>query len=249
LIKKRIDQLLVEKKLVDTRTKSKAMIMAGQIFVDGKQINKSGTFFKENVKIKIKNLQPEWVSRGAYKILHALNNFNIEINNKTCLDLGASTGGFSQVLLKNDAKKIYSVDVGKNQLHEKLIKENKIINIQKTNARYLTSAVIRDKIDIIVCDVSFISMKIVIEPCLKFLNNNGKIIGLIKPQFEAKKKEIKKGVVLDGNVHLRICDEYKNWFKENCLMKVSGLVESPIKGPKGNKEFLIYCENYKNLKQ
>ena len=241
--KKRIDQLLVEKQLVDTRTKAKAMIMAGQIFVDEKQINKSGAMFKDNVKINIKNLQPEWVSRGAYKILHAINNFNIEINNKICLDLGASTGGFSQVLLKKGAKKIYSVDVGKNQLHEKLLLENKIINIEKTNARYLTSAVISDKMDIIVCDVSFISMKIVIEPCLKFLSKNGKMIGLIKPQFEAKKKEIKRGVVLDENVHLRICDEYKNWFQENCLMKVIGLIESPIKGPKGNKEFLIYCEN------
>jgi len=249
LLKKRIDQLLVEKQLVETRTKAKAMIMAGQIFVDEKKINKSGTMFKDNVKIKVKNLQPEWVSRGAYKILHALNNFNIETHNKTCLDLGASTGGFSQVLLKKGAKKIYSVDVGKNQLHEKLRRENNIINIEKTNARYLTSAMIRDKIDIIVCDVSFISMKKVIEPCLKFLTNNGKIIGLIKPQFEAKKKEMKKGVVLDKNIHLRICDEYKNWFEENCLMKIIGLLESPIKGPKGNKEFLIYCEYYKNLKQ
>ena len=249
MIKKRIDQLLVEKQLVETITKAKAMIMAGQIFVDEKQINKSGEIFKEDVKIKVKNLQPEWVSRGAFKILHALNNFDIEINNKTCLDLGASTGGFSQVLLKKGAKKIYSVDVGKNQLHEKLRIKNKIINIEKTNARYLTSATIKDKIDIIVCDVSFISMKKVIESCLKFLTNNGQIIALIKPQFEAKKKEIKKGVVLDKNVHLRICDEYKKWFEENCLMKVIGLVESPIQGPKGNKEFLIYCENYKNLKQ
>ena len=249
MIKKRIDQLLVEKQLVETRTKAKAMIMAGQIFVDEKQIKKSGEMFKEDVRIKVKNLQPKWVSRGAFKILHALNNFDIEINNKTCLDLGASTGGFSQVLLKKGAKKIYSVDVGKNQLHEKLQIENKIINIEKTNARYLTSATIKDKIDIIVCDVSFISMIKVIEPCLKFLTNNGQIIALIKPQFEAKKKEIKKGVVLDKNVHLRICDEYKKWFEENCLMKVIGLVESPIQGPKGNKEFLICCENYKNLKQ
>ena len=241
--------MLVEKQLVETRTKAKAMIMAGQIFVDEKQVNKSGTMFKNDVKIKIKNLQTEWVSRGAFKILHALNSFNIIINNKTCLDLGASTGGFSQVLLKKGAKKIYSVDVGTNQLHEKLRVENKIINIEKTNARYLTSVTIEDKIDIIACDVSFISMKKVIEPCLKFLTNNGKIIGLIKPQFEVKKKEIKKGVVLDKNVQLRICDEYKNWFKEKCLMKVINLVESPIRGPKGNREFLIYCENYKNLKQ
>jgi len=249
LKKKRIDQLLVEKKLIETRTKAQAMIMAGQIFVDKKQINKSGELFNKNIKINIKNLQPDWVSRGAFKIMHALKTFNIEINNKTCLDIGASTGGFSQVLLKKGAKKIYAVDVGKNQLHEKLIKEKKIINIEKTNARYLTNVTIKEKIDIIVCDVSFISMKKAIEPSLKFLRNNGKVIALIKPQFEAQKKEIKKGIVSESNIHFRICEDYKNWFKDSCNLKVIGIVQSPIKGPKGNIEFLIYCESYKNLKQ
>ena len=244
MIKKRIDQLLVEKQLVETRTKAKAMIMAGQIFVGEQQIQKSGEMFKEDVIISIKNLQPEWVSRGAFKILHALNIFNIEINNKTCLDLGASTGGFSQVLLKKGAIKIYSVDVGKNQLHEKLRIENKIINIEKTNARYLTSATIGDKIDIIVCDVSFISMKKVIEPCLQFLKKeNGIVIGLIKPQFEASKNEIQKGgVILDSEVHSRICEDFREWFSSKCEMKVQGIIPSPIKGPKGNVEFLIYAK-------
>ena len=244
MIKKRIDQLLVEKQLVETRTKAKSMIMAGQIFVDEKKISKSGEMFKDNVKITLKNLQPEWVSRGAYKILHALNNFNIEILNKTCLDLGASTGGFSQVLLKKGAKKIYSVDVGKNQLHEKLLSNPKVINIPRTNARYLDYKVVDEKVNIIVCDVSFISMKKVIEPSLNFLNNQGIVIALIKPQFESKKEEIRKGgLILDPKIHNRICHEYKEWFKTFCKMNVVGIVDSPIKGSKGNKEFLIYAKN------
>ena len=160
-------------------------------------------YFKEGVKIKINNLHPAWVSRGSIKLLKAINKFNIKITNKICLDLGASTGGFTQVLLKNGAKKIYSVDVGTNQLNEKLLNDKKIINLQKTNARYISTKEINDRIDILVCDVSFISMKKVISPCLKFLNNNAKIIALIKPQFEARKNEIKKGVVTKKIVHSR----------------------------------------------
>ena len=249
MIKKRIDQLLVDKKIAETRTKAKAMVMAGQIFVNKQKVKKSGELFDENVNIYSKNISNEWVSRGAYKLIEAINFFKINIKNKICLDIGASTGGFSQVLLKKGARKIYSVDVGKNQLHEKLIKEKKIINIEKQNARYLTAEIIKNKIDIIVCDVSFISMKKVIKPNLKFLKNNGKIISLIKPQFEAYKKEIKKGIVTDTNVHKRICSEYEKWFSENLNINVVGIVQSPLKGPKGNIEFLIYCENYKDLKQ
>ncbi len=249
MIKKRIDHLLVEKKLVESRTKAQAMIMAGQIYINNKKVKKSGELFNSDIEINIKNLHPIWVSRGAIKILHAIDYFNINISSKICLDLGASTGGFSQVLLNKNAKKIYSVDVGKNQLHEKLKKEKKIINIEKTNARYLNSLLIKEKIDIIVCDVSFISLKKIIEPTMKFLKNNGIIIALIKPQFEAEKKEIKKGVVLEKKVHDRICQDYKKWFRYDCNMNVIGLVESPIKGPKGNREYLIYIKNYKNLKQ
>ena len=248
-MKKRVDLLLVDKKITDSRTKAQAMIMAGQISINGKKVLKSGELCETNADIVKTNLNPQWVSRGALKLLYALENFNIDVKDSICLDLGASTGGFTEVLLSKNAKKIYAVDVGTNQLHEKLRKHTKVINISKTNARYLSNNIICDTINVMVCDVSFISMKKVIESCLKFLTNNGQIIALIKPQFEAKKKEIKKGVVLDKNVHLRICDEYKKWFEENCLMKVIGLVESPIQGPKGNKEFLIYCENYKNLKQ
>ena len=240
-MKKRADLLLVEKKIADSRTKAQSMIMAGQIFVDGKKILKSGDFIQENLEITIKNLAPKWVSRGAYKILHALKYFDIQVENLTCLDLGASTGGFSEVLLSEKVKKIYAVDVGTNQLHEKLKKQKKILNISKTNARYLDSTIIPEIIDLIVCDVSFISMKKVIEPSLIFLDKKfGIIIGLIKPQFESEKKEIKKGGIIDDpNIHERICNDFKEWFKLVCGMRVLGITQSPIKGPKGNIEFLI----------
>lgn len=243
-MKKRIDLLLVDKKIADSRTKAKAMIMAGQIFVNGKKVLKSGEVYELYVDILANKLHPEWVSRGALKLLHALNTFELEVNNLTCLDLGASTGGFTEVLLSKNAKKIYSVDVGKNQLHEKLINNPKVINISRTNARYLTKEIVPEKIDIIVCDVSFISMKKVIEPSLSFLvEKNGIVVALIKPQFESEKKEIRKGgIITDHHIHERICNDYKEWFTKICKMKVMGIVESPIKGPKGNIEFLIYAK-------
>jgi len=240
-LKKRADLLLVEKNFAETRTKAQAMIMAGQVSVDGKIINKSGENLLSTSNIKISNLHPKWVSRGALKLLHAIQTFNIEVKNFICLDLGASTGGFSEVLLKYGAKKIYSVDVGTNQLHEKLKKNKKIINIEKTNARYLSDVIIPEKVDLMVCDVSFISMKKVVEPCLSFLKDkSGIIIGLIKPQFEASQNEIQKGgIILNSLVHKRICDDLENWFVQKLKMKVIGIIQSPIKGPKGNIEFLI----------
>ena len=184
-MKKRIDLILVEKNLAESRNKAQAMIMAGQIFVSGKKILKSGEIHDVNANILTKSLHPSWVSRGAIKLLHAINYFKIDVNNFICLDIGASTGGFTEVLLSKNVNKIYSVDVGTNQLHEKIKNNSKVINLPKTNARYLSKNIIMDVVDLIVCDVSFISMKKVIEPSLKLLNlNKGMIIGLIKPQFQ-----------------------------------------------------------------
>ena len=243
--KKRLDQILVERGSAGTRAKAQAIIMSGEVYVEGKQILKSGLSFLENSKIIIKDKNKEWVSRGSYKLLKALENFDINIENKICLDLGSSTGGFTHVLLSKKAKKIYAVDVGTNQLHEKLLNEKKIISIEKTNARYLNRKLITDNIDVIVCDVSFISVKKIIKPNLCFLKNNSIIIILIKPQFEANKKEIKKGVVRDPNIHNRICEDIKTWLINECKSKIIGLVESPIKGPKGNIEFLVIAKYYK----
>ncbi len=239
LSKIRLDQILFDRKLAESKSKAQAMIMAGQVFVEGKVINKSGYNIKPDAKIKIKDLGLEWVSRGAYKLIKALDENDIKVDNKTCMDLGASTGGFTEVLVKRNAKKVFAVDVGTNQLHEKLKKMKEIVNIEKTNARYLTTDLITESIELLVCDVSFISLKKVILPCLNFLKKNSVIIVLIKPQFESKKNETKKGVVKDSEVHLRICNEIQNWFENECNCEVLKIIESPITGPKGNKEFLL----------
>ena len=232
---------MVDQNIAESRSKAQSMIMAGQIFIEGKKVLKSGELYQENIEIIFNNLHPQWVSRGALKLICALEYFKIDVNNFKCLDIGASTGGFTDVLLSKNVKKIFSVDVGTNQLHEKLINNPKVINIQKTNARYLDKNLISEEIDLIVCDVSFISMKKVIEPNLLLLKKNeGIIIALIKPQFESEKHEVKKGgLVKDGKVHKRICNDFKSWFSLMCKMKVLGIIPSPIKGPKGNVEFLI----------
>ena len=239
LSKIRLDQILFDRKLAESKSKAQAMIMAGQVFVEGKVINKSGYNIKPDAKIKIKDIGPEWVSRGAYKLIKALDENNIKVDNKTCMDIGASTGGFTEALIKRNAKKVFAVDVGTNQLHEKLKKMKEIINLEKTNARYLTTDLITESIELLVCDVSFISLKKVILPCLNFLKKNSVIIVLIKPQFESKKNETKKGVVKDSEIHLRICNEIKKWFENECNCEVLKIIESPITGPKGNKEFLL----------
>ena len=239
LSKIRLDQILFDRKLAESKSKAQAMIMAGQVCVEDKVINKSGYNINPDAKIKIKDIGPEWVSRGAYKLIKALDENNIKVDNKTCMDLGASTGGFTEVLVKRNAKKVFAVDVGTNQLHEKLKKMKEIVNIEKTNARYLTKDLITEFIELLVCDVSFISLKKVILPCLNFLKKNSIIIVLIKPQFESKKNETKKGVVKDSEIHLRICNEIKKWFENEYNCEVLKIIESPITGPKGNKEFLL----------
>ena len=243
-MKKRVDLLLVEKKFAETRSKAQAMIMAGQVFIEDKKVIKSGETFRSNSKISIVKLHSQWVSRGAYKLIHAIEYFNIQLENLICLDIGASTGGFTEVLLQHNVKKVYAVDSGTNQLHEKLKKEKRVISLEKTNARYLNNKIIPEPIDLIVCDSSFISLKKVLNPSLTFLSKiHGKIIALIKPQFEANKNEIKRGgVVVDPVVHKRICLEINQWFAEECKMKVKGIIQSPLKGPKGNIEFLILAQ-------
>ena len=237
--KQRLDQILFNRNLAESKTKAQAMIMAGQVFVEGKIINKSGFNINSNATIEIKNLGPKWVSRGANKLLTALEKNKIIVKNKICIDLGSSTGGFTDVLIQSGAKKVYAVDVGTNQLHEKLKENNKVISLEKTNARYLKKDQFAELIDIMVCDVSFISLKKVIEPNLHLLKDECVIIALIKPQFESKKNETKKGVVKDFIIHQRICNEISEWFENIGCSKVLSINESPIKGPKGNTEFLI----------
>ena len=243
--KLRLDQILLNRNLAESKSKAQAMIMAGQVFVDGIKINKSGYNIKSDSLIEIKNLGPEWVSRGAMKLIKALDTHQIQVSNKICIDLGSSTGGFTDVLIQRGAKKVYAVDVGTNQLHEKLKKNTQVISFEKTNARYLTKEIISELIEIMVCDVSFISLKKVIVPNLNLLKNKSTIIALIKPQFESKKNESKRGVVRDSQIHERICNETKDWFESDCGCKVLSIIESPIKGPKGNVEFLITAKYQK----
>ena len=245
-MRKRIDLILVEKKIVETRNKAQAMIMAGQIIANGQKVIKSGEIHNFDSEIKIINLRSKWVSRGGLKLSHVIKYFNIKIKDLICLDIGASTGGFTDVLLENEAKKIFAVDVGFNQLHEKIKENKKVVNIEKTNARYLNRNIINDCIDLIVCDASFISIKKVLKPSLNLLKTNGNVIALIKPQFEVSKKEIKKGgVVKDSLIHQRICSEISSWFEDVCYLQVKGITASPIKGPKGNIEFFIFAEKIK----
>ncbi len=247
IIKKRLDHLLFEKYLTESRSKAQSLIMSGVVYVNEKKETKSGSLHNINSSIQIRKKEDEWVSRGSFKLLEAIKYFNISVDGKICLDIGSSTGGFTQVLLNQNAKKIYSVDVGKNQLHEKLKKNKKIISLEKTNARYLTKDQIKDPIDILVCDVSFISLKKVIKPNLFLLNNISKILVLIKPQFETNVKNLRKGVVKSHLVHKTICDEIKLWFDSFEQMKFEGIIKSPIKGPKGNVEFLLCCNFINNV--
>jgi len=203
----RLDQLLVNKKLVSSKSKAQSVIMAGQVLVNDKIITKSGNTFSQDSKIIINKLNPTWVSRGAFKLLKAIETFDVNVQDKICLDIGSSTGGFSEVLLRKKAKKIFSIDVGKNQLHEKLRREKKIVSIEQFNAKYLDESIINQKINLLVCDVSFISLKKVIYPSLKLLSKDAEIITLIKPQFETQKKNLRKGVVKDTSIHEEICKD------------------------------------------
>ena len=240
-MKKRADLLIVNKQLAESRTKAQALIAEGQIFINGNKVLKNGELYDSDVCIVSKKSDPNWVSRGALKLLHALNYFKIDVTDFNCLDIGASTGGFTEVLLSKKVKKVYCVDVGSNQLHNKLINNSKVLNLSQTNARYLTKNIITELVDLIVCDVSFISMKKVIEPSLIFLEKkSGIIVALIKPQFEFEKKNIKKsGIINNYKIHEKICNDYKKWFSLECKMKVLGIIPSPIKGSAGNVEFLI----------
>jgi 23S rRNA (cytidine1920-2'-O)/16S rRNA (cytidine1409-2'-O)-methyltransferase len=240
-LKKRADLLIVNKQLAESRTKAQALIAEGQIFINGNKVLKNGELYDSDVIIVSKKSDPTWVSRGALKLIHALDSFKIDVADFNCLDIGASTGGFTEVLLSRKVKKVFCVDVGSNQLHNRLIHNSKVLNIPKTNARYLTKNIIPEIVNLIVCDVSFISMKKVIEPSLIFLEKkSGIILALIKPQFESERKNIKKGgIITDYKIHEKICNDYRKWFSLKCKMRVLGIISSPIKGSAGNVEFLI----------
>ena len=231
---------MVLKGYAKSREQANSILMTGIVFVDNKRVEKPGQLVSQNLKIEIKGKTFPWVSRGGVKLDKAILEFNLDCNSIIALDIGASTGGFTDVLLAYGASKIYAVDVGYGQLDWKLRQDERVIVREKTNARYLTDEMIRDPLDALVCDASFISLKKVLPSGLRFLKSHGWLVALIKPQFEVGKGLVGKGgVVRDPKLHELVINDIKKWIEFEIKMNVLGVIESPISGPSGNKEFLI----------
>ena len=247
-MKERLDVLLVKQGLAESREKAKAIIMSGNVFVDGQREDKAGsTFDEEKVEITIKGNTLKYVSRGGLKLEKAIDNFGVNVQNAVCMDIGASTGGFTDCMLQNGATKVYSVDVGHGQLAWKLRNDERVVCMEKTNFRYLTREDIEDDLDFASVDVSFISLTKILLPARNLLKDNGKMVCLIKPQFEAGKEKVgKKGVVRDEKVHVEVIEKIFN-FIDILGFKYLALDYSPIKGPEGNIEYLIYIEKNAEL--
>lgn len=237
----RLDQRIVQLGLLESREKAKAMIMAGQVYVNGQKELKAGTNVKPEDSIEVRSSM-EFVSRGGYKLKKAVSVFPITLKDKICMDIGASTGGFSDCMLQNGAKKVYCVDVGYGQLAWKIRSDPRVVNLERTNIRYVTDEQVTDKIDFASVDVSFISLELVLPVAYNLLADDGETVCLIKPQFEAGRENVgKKGVVRDINVHKNVINKIY-LFAKQLGFAVCGLDFSPIKGPEGNIEYLIYLK-------
>ncbi len=236
----RLDVLIFKRGLVPSITKSTAFIMEGKVTVDGKIITKPGFAVSETSEISIKE-SAEFVSRGGIKLKKVLEEFSVCVKDKICLDVGASTGGFTDCLLKNGAKKVYSVDVSYGVFDFKLRNNPQVVNIEKTNIRYFDKNLLKDEIDLAVVDVSFISLEKVLPKVKELVKKGGEIIVLVKPQFEAPKGSTQKGVVKDEKIRLLAIDKIKD-FSETLGLKLLGETPSPIKGPKGNLEHFLYLK-------
>lgn len=241
-MKERLDVLLVNRNLAESREKAKAIIMSGNVFVDGQREDKAGSTFSEDVAIEVKSNPLRYVSRGGLKLEKAIPRYQISLEGKVCMDVGSSTGGFTDCMLQNGAVKVYAVDVGTNQLAWKLRQDERVVSMEKTNIRYLTPDQIGEKIAFASIDVSFISLTKVLQPVRDMLEPEGEVVALIKPQFEAGRDKVgKKGVVRDQKVHAEVIttvSEYAASIGFNCF----GLDFSPIKGPEGNIEYLLYLK-------
>jgi 23S rRNA (cytidine1920-2'-O)/16S rRNA (cytidine1409-2'-O)-methyltransferase len=240
--KKRLDIKLVETGTAQSRERAKSLIMAGRVIVNGKICDKSGMLVSGDDTIALKGKDIPFVSRGGIKLESALTSFNIDISGSVCLDVGASTGGFTDCLLRHGAKQVIAVDVGYGQMAWNLRKDPRILVIERTNIRYLPCEAVPEPVDFVTIDVSFISLKIVVPAVLKFMKTDGSIIALIKPQFEVGKGKVGKGgIVRDASMHNEVIENLSAFFAENGL-KIEGVIPSPVTGPKGNREFLIYMK-------
>jgi 23S rRNA (cytidine1920-2'-O)/16S rRNA (cytidine1409-2'-O)-methyltransferase len=240
--KERLDKLLMEKGMVQSRERARALIMAGKVAVEGKRIDKPGVQINREANLKLQGDESPYVSRGGEKLEGALKAFGIDPRGMVVMDVGASTGGFTDCVLQIGAQKVYAVDVGYGQLAWKLQKDPRVVNLERRNIRYLQREEVRNEIDLILIDTSFISIEKFLSSLLKFLKKGGSILILIKPQFEVGKGEVGKGgVVRDGALHQKVIDRISTFSRELGL-KILGVTESPLFGRKGNKEFFIYLK-------
>ncbi|MDD6294324.1 MAG: TlyA family RNA methyltransferase, partial [Eubacteriales bacterium] len=245
-MKERLDVLLVKGGFAESREKAKAIIMSGNVFVNNNREDKAGQTFDEKAIIEVRGNTLKYVSRGGLKLEKAMANFDVSIEGKICMDVGASTGGFTDCMLQNGAVKVYSVDVGHGQLAWKLRQDERVVCMEKTNIRYVTNEDIPDLIDFSSIDVSFISLTKVLGPVRNLLTDNGQVVCLIKPQFEAGREKVgKKGVVRDKKVHIEVIEMVVE-FAKSIGFNVLNLDFSPIKGPEGNIEYLLHIEKGEN---
>ncbi len=253
-MKERLDVLLVKRGLAPSREKAKAIIMSGIVFVDNEREDKAGTFFDEKVQIEVRGKTLKYVSRGGLKLEKAMECFGVELHDKVCMDVGASTGGFTDCMLQNGATKVYSVDVGHGQLAWKLVTDERVVCMDRTNIRYVTPEDIEEPVNFASIDVSFISLTKVLMPVRELLTPDGQVVCLIKPQFEAGRENVgKKGVVRDPKIHMQVIDTVVE-FAKSIGFTVLDLDFSPVKGPEGNIEYLLYlqkdmeqCQNGKEI--
>lgn len=240
--KERLDVLLVKRGLAESREKAKAIIMTGNVFVEEQREDKAGSTFAEDVQIRIKGTPMKYVSRGGYKLEKAMELWHVPLQDKLCMDVGSSTGGFTDCMLQNGAVKVYAIDVGTNQLAWKLRQDERVVSMEKTNIRYVTPEDIADPIDFSSIDVAFISLTKVLIPVWNLLKNGGRVVCLVKPQFEAGREKVgKKGVVRDKKVHEEVVCHIMT-YALYMGFEILGLSYSPIKGPEGNIEYLLYIE-------
>ncbi|WP_252229147.1 TlyA family RNA methyltransferase [Clostridium sp. ZBS15] len=238
--KERLDILLVEKGIITSRDRAKACIMEGKVFVDGQRVDKAGEKVSINANIEYKGAKLKYVSRGGLKLEKAMKSYDISLEDKVCMDIGASTGGFTDCMLQNGAKKVYSVDVGYGQFAWKLRTDERVVCMERTNIRYVTLEDIGEPLDFASIDVSFISLKKIMPATLGLLKNTGEVVALIKPQFEAGREKVgKKGVVREISTHKEVVYGIIEFLKNENL-NILGVGYSPIKGPEGNREYLVY---------
>ncbi len=239
-MKQRADLLLVARGLAESRARAQALIMAGKVFSGTHRVAKAGEAIPEDQPLEVRGQDHPWVSRGGVKLVHALGHFALSPEGRVCLDLGASTGGFTDVLLHHGAAKVFAVDVGHGQLAWKLRSDPRVVVLEKTNARYLEAAQLAGPVGALVCDASFIGLETLLPRPLALCDDQAWAVALIKPQFEAGPDAVGKGgVVRDAAVHQAVCARIKAWWSALPGWRVLGITESPITGPEGNREFLI----------